>query len=77
MLCNATDSTSRCARGCEQEISKRDASMRGYGSESKRYLMTQGPLKRRDTSKEDALQGMKGAVGMISFLIDSETLPSL
>ena len=62
MLCNASDSTSRCARGCEQTVSKRDVSVRGSGS--KQYLMTQGPMKRRDVLEENALEG---TVGMFLF----------
>ena len=58
MLCNATDSMSRCARGCEQAISKRDVSMIGSGS--KQYLMTQGPLKRSATREEDTVEGNVG-----------------
>ena len=67
ILCNASDPTSRCARGCEKAaVSKRDVSMRG--SESKQYLMTQGPLKRRDTLQVEGVQEtLEG--GMFFFLI--------
>ena len=42
MLCNVTDSNSRCAQGCLNPLSKRD--VRAAASGSKPYLMTQGPL---------------------------------
>ena len=70
MLCNATDSTSRCARGCEQAISKRDVSTRRSGS--KQYLMSQGPLKRRDTLEENALEGSVGR--FFPFIINTPLL---
>ena len=44
--------------------------MRGSGS--KQYLMTQGPLKRRDTLEEDTMEGDIGmfvVVVVIIFLI--------